>query len=951
MMILKSRVLVRALQQPLHERTPMQTAPRTDSRPGKQPRFVRTAKALLLQRRTHDAIDLLRRGLNLDPGCKEARLLLGKTLVGARQLGEARAELEKLLDRHQDRQAYALLARICLAQEDPQQAGRFVDSGLERFPADEVLAELRLRVGRQQQQGQPDTTTEREEDRPTNPVVEPVQARLIRLSRPLRAVPPGRLPGQPPPLPAEPDPEDQDTMPNLPGFSPHIASAGRSEVGETEAGQGETTKSHLNPCVEEERRRLADGIAHRSRPDWCNMRVRSPLPAEDWPTEPVRPPGDGVDPEDRDTQQHFRSLARGLFAPPRTPTPLPADDLEFDRKPGDNLYDAVFRCIPERGATPPPEPPLPPGRPKSSAKPLLRLLDSGPAVIPTGSGAEAPVLPAPGSPSPAPPAAQDPPDGGSRVPDLPDDRTVNLRTRTPPPPPPPPPGPPQRSCHPAMPQPPAGHPPVGREPTPTPIPLTRRIARPRRATPATRTPRSTRSELPRRRPNPPPRRRGWLPLWAALGLGALLAATVLGISHWRRWSAADQLSRARVLAGRNDVSSLRSALYHVRNAVSRGGRTPRAMALAAAIHAGLAGHFGESDLKGARALADEALILGADRDSVAGRDLALARAHLELATQPLPEALAFLIRALEIHDDSTRLKLLYAEALTRNREYDSAGRVLQGLPADGPRVLLARSRALWGSGKQRQARVLLQSASSDEHTRHQARLLLARFRVEQGTASRATLADLRELLREGALTPRDRAWAHLMRAEILRRHGSPGTFLAALDRALSYGRPPGDADFHSLCGRLLLAAQRHVEARSEAERAAYFRPREPDNVVLLARTDLAEGQPRAALQRLAGLAPDRSDRARLLEAEARLAIGDVLRARALLQRLPGSADRSALLARVQLARRQPRVAMAELTRAVGADPTSPAARTTLTRLLRITRQICARLRPPLPDCR
>jgi hypothetical protein len=46
-------------------------------------------------------------------------------------------------------------------------------------------------------------------------------------------------------------------------------------VGETEARPGETTKSHSLPCVEEKRRRLADGIAHRSRLDWCNMRAKA----------------------------------------------------------------------------------------------------------------------------------------------------------------------------------------------------------------------------------------------------------------------------------------------------------------------------------------------------------------------------------------------------------------------------------------------------------------------------------------------------------------------------------------------------------------------------------------------------------------------------------------------------------------------------------------------------
>jgi hypothetical protein len=44
-------------------------------------------------------------------------------------------------------------------------------------------------------------------------------------------------------------------------------------VGETEASQGETTQAHSLPCVKEERRGLADGIAHRSRPDWYTMRA------------------------------------------------------------------------------------------------------------------------------------------------------------------------------------------------------------------------------------------------------------------------------------------------------------------------------------------------------------------------------------------------------------------------------------------------------------------------------------------------------------------------------------------------------------------------------------------------------------------------------------------------------------------------------------------------------
>jgi len=57
------------------------------------PEFIRTAKALLLRRRTKEAINLLRRGLNLDPNCDEAALLLGKCLIAAKRLDEARVTL------------------------------------------------------------------------------------------------------------------------------------------------------------------------------------------------------------------------------------------------------------------------------------------------------------------------------------------------------------------------------------------------------------------------------------------------------------------------------------------------------------------------------------------------------------------------------------------------------------------------------------------------------------------------------------------------------------------------------------------------------------------------------------------------------------------------------------------------------------------------------------------
>lgn len=142
-------------------------------------RFVRTAKMLLLQRRLSEATDLLRRGLIVNPGHREARLLLAKSLVAEKRLIEAWAELEKLINDEPDLAVSTLLVRVCLAVGDPHAALDFADQFMEVHGETADLLDLATRAEEQIELLPLDDTTEREEERDTLRISPKVQSGLI----------------------------------------------------------------------------------------------------------------------------------------------------------------------------------------------------------------------------------------------------------------------------------------------------------------------------------------------------------------------------------------------------------------------------------------------------------------------------------------------------------------------------------------------------------------------------------------------------------------------------------------------------------------------------------------------------------------------------------------------------------------------------------------------------
>ena len=229
------------------------------------PEFIRTAKALLLRRRTKEAINLLRRGLNLDPNCDEAALLLGKCLVAAKRLDEARVVFERLVERKDATlEAFVLLIRVNLAHQDPDLALITVKHALEVFPDEPQLLEFRGKAELRLEDALDDTT---EEEAPT-----PAQQALSV------------------------DPEDLPTA-QLTSIPPDQAADKLADTAQVSA------TALVGPPSREE---LLTSPNYREAPDGAL--------------------------EDRMTE--------------RTPTPLPGDDLGFDRRPGaPNLISAVQRFV------------------------------------------------------------------------------------------------------------------------------------------------------------------------------------------------------------------------------------------------------------------------------------------------------------------------------------------------------------------------------------------------------------------------------------------------------------------------------------------------------------------------------------------------------------------------------------------------------------------------------
>jgi len=868
----------------------MNAAPKTPAPRHKRssgPEFVRTAKALLLRRRTREAINLLRRGLNLDPGCNEAALLLSKCLIAAKRLREARLTLDKLIDREESAEAYVLLVRVCSAQGDHAAAIEAAKLGLARFPDEKQLRDLQAE-SRLELADLLEDTTERDGD---------------------------ATPVEPEDLPTTRMPEGDSPFEKL------LAEAG---------ADGGTAEGAVN----------AD-------PDGGAGDQATELPPDTIQvagTALVQPPAH----EDLSTSPNYRRADDGALEDPlivearssrsdRTPTPLPSDDLDFDRAPGaPDVISAVKRLV---------EPDSPPERPGGDSLFRGLLLGDGPPA-PASKRTRLRVLP-PLEEALAPP--DDPNDVGGPTPaDSPGARRQRQL----------------RITRPGRSTPSMGSPRNADDPTldlrtPSPRRAPRRIASepgvpvsygevvnleepaPEVTMPSPRAPRvRIAPELESLQPEPEqvhelrvlrqpaaptepvdPIEDGsllsrWWPLWLTLGLLVIASSTVAGLVVRQKAGVTRNMTRARSLAARHQPKPLKLALHHVREAANLGGRSPEMLALAASIHAELAYDFGESTPEGAAALVAEAERLEAEKVPAASTDLALARAYLQLSQEPLPEAIGHLLKSMERHPRSTRLKLLYGEALILNNELSLARKVLEELPADDLEVLQARALLYYKSGHLGLATRLLNLASTFGLRKELAELELARMEILGGKGTAGAVARLEQLLRgadndQEVLPRRQRAWAHLLLAVLHQERRQHLKAARSLDRALR-APPVADAEFSYRAGRLLLAVHRLDAAQKQARQACRVAPREPRYSTLQAAVELAMDRPEAAIRRLTTSDADLDVEARLVLARALVRAGGLDRARGLLDRLPASPERHLAAARLHLAAREPYRALREL---------------------------------------
>jgi tetratricopeptide (TPR) repeat protein len=405
----------------------------------------------------------------------------------------------------------------------------------------------------------------------------------------------------------------------------------------------------------------------------------------------------------------------------------------------------------------------------------------------------------------------------------------------------------------------------------------------------------------------------WWPLWLTLALLVIAASTIAGLMVRQKSQISRNLSRARALARQHQVTPLKRALYHIREAANLGGRSPEMVALAAAIHAELVYEFGESNLGGAQSLVEEATRLDAEALPRAWQDLVIARAYLRLGKQPLPEAIGYLFKSSEKHPRNRRLKLLYGRALILNGEHELARTVLDELSADDLEVLHARALLYWKTGHRNLAARLLRLAVTFGLDPDIAEVEMARQETIDGHITPRTHQRLTLVATQPSLPRKQAAWAHLLLAK---HHNNKRKHLktaAALSKALS-GRPIADAEFNYQAGKLLLSVHRLDDAAAEAKEACRIAPRDPRYVALQASVELAMDRPEAVTRQL-GDSTELTVEAKIILAEAHIRRGALNRAKAILEQLPKNTPSAPLrlaLARLHMTAGRPYRALREL---------------------------------------
>ncbi len=820
------------------------------------PQFIRTAKTLLLRRRTKEAINLLRRGLNLEPHCDEAALLLAKALTAVKRLKEARPILEKMIARGHNLDAAVLLARVCLALDDTPAATEVVQQTLQIAPTDQRLIELEAKIEDLLDDTQEDRPDEQEEERSTE--------QHISSRSSLDTVEAEEIPTEDGPTPRPSDGLDFERSPSAPDMVSAVQRLMKHDPDDA------PTPRQLNPRS----MKAVSAIRPLDEADLDDM----PTPPEDCSAPDIVSAIMQLVDEDPDSEEMptprrpiFNNLIndapmRPAHQTPQSPPPLPIpvmDPDEVGEATPPSSPSAIFRqknilsgvrnrASVDLAVSPHPrsdrsyERPMPARKGTSSQ--LVELVDAAGHVhqhriddsrvalpvdgtfIDIDLASEQPLPPPKGYLKPEPRAAKSPP-----APQL---LTNAKRVRT-------------------------------------------RYIRP----------------------------------WHLILALTLLTTTVgitAGLVVRQRGQATRCITSARELSQENSAQDLREALLKLREAANLIGRKANIVSLAASIHARLAVEYGESSLKGVEGLIDESLRLGAMKQPHSAEDVQVSRAYLHLAQKPLPSAIGYLLKSMEKHPDNLRIRLLYGDALAANGETFLAGRILDKLPAEQAAVLQARARLSWRRGAKTEARALLKAAGKRGLPPLHVELGLAQFQVEEDTADAATLKRLQDLLRQAHVPSRQGAWAHLLRGLIQQEQGQPQLAREALEQALTH-HPAADIDFNYFVGRLLLAQHRIDHARREAHSALSRAPHDPRLITLMASIELALDRPSAALKLLFGIdEPD--SKTHLLMAQAHLQQGQLDRAHQMLH-LAGEATaprRRLLLARILLAKNMPYKALGAL---------------------------------------
>jgi tetratricopeptide (TPR) repeat protein len=382
---------------------------------------------------------------------------------------------------------------------------------------------------------------------------------------------------------------------------------------------------------------------------------------------------------------------------------------------------------------------------------------------------------------------------------------------------------------------------------------------------------------------------------AALALALALVLTLVGVVRWRvETRRVRQLEGAEIDEALGDYPSLRTAVARYRELSDEepGARAP--LARLARAHAFLAFELGApDDEREARSILERLRGAG-DGDGVSAQIEATARAYL-LAVQRRPDEAQRTLRTLSSKDP--HVAFLRARLALQAEAYEEASRVLRASTPFAPswvRLSTAFVEVMSGLDPRGAAwRTRLEQLAARYPQHVGVRLLRARFlagRPESREEARRELQALAQPALWSAASPGERAWVHLLDA-VLSAQTHDGVDQATRALASVRALPPvHDVQFRLLVARVLLDLRQRTEAKAEL-------------------AGLVDGAP-----------PRARSEARLLLAEAHLALGELSLADARLAQVDESPRRHLLQGRLLMAQRRTAEALVEFGVAKTQDP-------------------------------